>query len=372
MKWSYRLLRVSGIDIRVHATMLIMVALVAFDFRNLYGAAGLGFGALFACALFVCITLHELGHSLVAQRFGVEVKEIVLLPIGGVAMLRSEPSKAWQELLIAVAGPFVNVVIAFALALALRGEISFLDKAVPSLSLHGFAEWLVLSNMILAVFNMIPALPMDGGRALRAVLTMVFDKPRATRIAAGLGQVLAVGFIVWALFEVQSPILALIGAFVFFAAGQERNFQQAATVLRELRAGEVCNPDAAALSPSDPLGVVLDQVLRSPQPAFVVLHGHELVGIVSRQDVLHAAPVLGPSALISKIVRRDFVAVKADLPLDQVRARMMEARGPVVVMSPEGVLGVLTYEDLQRVAGAMQELSKRGLTRPVPAPAPEA
>src|SRR5688572_6712345 len=103
MKWSFRLLRVSGIDIRVHATLLIMVALVAFEFQQRYGTVGIGFGALFACALFACITLHELGHSLVAQRFGVEVNEIVLLPIGGVAMLRREPSKAWQEFLIAIA-----------------------------------------------------------------------------------------------------------------------------------------------------------------------------------------------------------------------------------------------------------------------------
>src|SRR5687768_11440206 len=119
MKWSYRLLRVSGIDIRLHATLVIMVAWLAFEFQRFHGTPGIWFGALYACALFACITLHELGHSLVAQRFGVEVKEIVLLPIGGVAMLRREPSKASHELLIALAGPLVNVAIAALLLLAL-------------------------------------------------------------------------------------------------------------------------------------------------------------------------------------------------------------------------------------------------------------
>jgi hypothetical protein len=102
-----------------------------------------------------------------------------------------------------------------------------------------------------------------------------------------------------------------------------------------------------------------------------VLHGRELVGVVTREDVLHAAPALGPTALVSKVVRRDFLSVGAELRLDELRARMFEARGPAVVMSPQGVLGVLTFEDLQRVGNVMHELTRRGLTRPAPAPAPE-
>lgn len=375
MKWSFRVLRVSGIDIRVHATFLIIVWLGALEWGQRYGSVGYWFGALLTCAAFVCVTLHELGHSLVAQRFGVEVKDILLLPIGGVAQLRREPRKASQELLIAVAGPLVNVLIAAVLFGVLRPEA--IDEVVPfagsevfaAPSWRGFAGWLLFFNFGLALFNMIPALPMDGGRVLRALLTMWFGKPRATRVAAGLGQILAAGFILFAFLGPGSPLLALIGVFVFFAAAQERSMQATSSVLAELRAGEICDPDALALSPSDQLGGVIDQLLRSSQSAFAVLHGHDLVGVVTRDDVLRAAPRLGPAAPVSQIMRRDLKAVRAEVPLDELRSILIDQRSPAVVMADEGPLGVLTLEDLSRVAAVMQELASRGLRRPVPAPA---
>ncbi|HEV8245285.1 MAG TPA: site-2 protease family protein [Polyangiaceae bacterium] len=373
MKWSYRLLRVSGIDIRVHATFFIIVLLGALDARQHFGPAGLWFGALLVCAIFLCVTLHELGHSLVAQRFGVSVKQIVLLPIGGVAQLGSEPKTPWHELLIAIAGPLVNVLIAGVLFLSLQPSWATLYDPLIGGDLpspRAFATWLLVSNVWLAAFNMLPALPMDGGRVLRALLSMFLGKPRATRIAAGLGQLLAVGLI--ALAFTSGPVtLALIGMFVFLGAAQERTMQQTTGVLSELRAGEVCDPDASALSPGDHLGTVLDQLLRSPQSAFVVLHGHDLIGVVTREDVLHAAPTVGPAVPISRIMRRDCRVVSAELGLDQVRAMLGEARSPVVVMGPEGVLGVLSLEDIARVAAVMQELARRGLRRPIPSPAPE-
>jgi Zn-dependent protease/predicted transcriptional regulator len=377
VKWSFRLLRVSGIDIRVHATFLIIVWLGALEWGQRYGSAGYVFGALLICAAFVCVTLHELGHSLVAQRFGVEVKEILLLPIGGVAQLRREPRKASQELLIAIAGPLVNVLIAAILFAALRPGA--LDEVVPfagsevfsAPSVRGFAGWLLFFNTGLALFNMIPALPMDGGRVLRALLTMRVGKQRATRFAAGLGQVLAVGFVVFAFWGPGSPVLALVGVFVFFAAAQERSSQVTASVLSELRAGEVCDPEALALSPSDQLGAVIDQLLRSSQNAFAVLHGKDLVGVVTREDVLRAAPRLGPAAPVSQIMRRELKAVRAELPLDQLRSILMEHRAPAVVMANDGPLGVLTLEDLGRIAAVMHELASRGLRRPVPAAASE-
>ncbi len=372
MKWSLRLARVSGIDIRVHATFLIVVLLGAIEAQQHYGPAGFWFGALLICALFVCVTLHELGHSLVAQRFGVGVKEIVLLPIGGMAQLKSEPKKPWHELLIAVAGPLVNVIIAGILLALLRpASVDEFEAAFATPSLRAFGSTLLFLNVTMALFNMIPALPMDGGRVLRAILASFMGKPRATRIAAGVGQLVALGFVVFA-FAKSQPLLGLIGAFVFFAAGQERAFQDASGVLGQLRAGEVCDPDATAFSPSDHLGGVLDQLLRSHQSAFVVLHGHDMIGVITRDDVLRATPVLGPGGVVSQIMRRDTPVVSAEMPLDQLRAVLGEARGPVVVSGPEGVLGVLTSEDLARVAMVMQELLRRGLSRPLPSPAPEA
>jgi predicted transcriptional regulator len=303
------------------------------------------------------------------------VKDILLLPIGGVAQLRREPSKASQELLIAVAGPLVNVLIVGILFAVLRPEawdeiVPFAGSEVFSApTWRGFAGWLLFFNAGLALFNMIPALPMDGGRVLRALLTMWVGKPKATRFAAGLGQLLAVGFVVFAFWGPGSPLLALVGVFVFFAAAQERSSQKTASALSELRAGEICDPDALALSPGDQLGVVIDQLLRSSQSAFAVLYGKDLVGVITREDVLRAAPTLGPAAPVSQIMRRELKAVRAELPLDQLRGFLLEQRAPAVVMANEGPLGVLTLEDLGRVAAVMQELANRGLRRPVPAPA---
>jgi Zn-dependent protease/CBS domain-containing protein len=377
VKWSFRVLRVFGIDIRVHATFLIIVWVGALEWGQRYGSSGYLFGSLLTLTAFVCVTLHELGHSLVAQRFGVEVKEILLLPIGGVAQLRREPGKALHELLIAVAGPLVNVLIAAILFAVLRPQ--GLDEVMPRAgsevfsapTWRGFAGWLLFFNVGLALFNMIPALPMDGGRVLRALLTMWVGKPKATRVAAGLGQVLAVLIIVYAFWGPGGPLLAIIGVFVFLAAAQERSSQTASSALSELRAGEICDPDALALSPGDQLGVVIDELLRSSQSAFAVLHGNDLVGVVTREDVLRSAPTLGPAAPVSQIMRRELKAVRAEIPLDQLRSILIEHRSPAVVMANEGPLGVLTLEDLGRVAAVMQELASRGLRRPVPAPAPE-
>src|SRR5689334_18483850 len=200
MKWSIRLGRVSGIDVRVHATFVLIVAWFALNFGQVGGLRGAGFGALLVLALFTCVTLHELGHSLVAQRFGVGVREIVLLPIGGVARLLSEPKKPLHELLIAIAGPLVNAVIALALFLVLQvPPLQLLD--VNELRRHALAPptlgtlllVLLQGNVVLALFNMIPALPMDGGRVLRATLSFFLGQVRATNVAAGLAQVLAVG-----------------------------------------------------------------------------------------------------------------------------------------------------------------------------------
>ena len=380
MKWSFRIARVFGIDVRVHATFAFAVAYFAYGFSAPpNGLRGAAFGVLLICALFACLTLHELGHSLVAQRFGVGVSEILLLPIGGVARLTSEPKKPVHELLIALAGPLVNVVIAFLLFLVLvrfSPDAPFAARDIGRLaepSPLGLVRWLFLGNVTLAIFNMLPALPMDGGRVFRALLSLAVGRSRATRIAAGVGQLIALGLVAYGLVEnsPNSSILALIGLFVFVGAAQERAAVRAGDLLSELRAGEVCDPHALVLAPHEQVGHVLDTLVRSPQAHFAVFYGKELVGTVAREQILAMAPRVGLTAPLASLMRREFFAVDAGTPLDEVRRRLLELGGrPVVVRSLTGFAGVLGFEDLQRITLVAERLAQAGIRRPQVVPDP--
>lgn len=383
MKWSYRLLTVAGIDIRVHVTFVFVLLLGATDFGTHYGSRGAVFGVCLMAALFACVTLHELGHSLVAQRFGVVVREIVLLPIGGMARLTREPSRPLHELLVALAGPLVNVLIAAGLWVALgidfrrAGDPSYLAELAqlfepPSAS--ALLGWLMVGNIGVALFNLVPAFPMDGGRVLRALLSFPLGKHRATAVATRIGQVLALALVVLALaaFEQPQPMLALVGLFVFFAAGQEKVLGRASEVLDDLFVGDVCDPNALVLGPSDDLGDVVDHALRSGQALFPVVYGTELLGIVSREEALAAAARLGLRASVREVLRRDLPVVEAKTPLVTVRMVAAESGLPVVVIDDRRFVGVIGNEDLARIVALGARLGAAGIRRPKAIPVPAA
>ncbi len=376
MRWSLRLGSVSGIDIRVHFTFALLIVLGASQLGQLHGSRGAWYGALAVVCLFGCVVLHELGHSLVAQRFGVGVREIVLLPIGGVARLLSEPKKPLHELLIAVAGPLVNVLIAGALALGLQvsplllfDSDEFYNNAMARPEPRHLLLLLMHGNVILALFNMIPALPMDGGRVLRASLSIFLGQVRATNIAAALAQVLAVALAIYGFSS--NPLLVFIAILVFMGAGQERATARTNELLADLKAGEVCDPQAVTFAPGDSVGAAVDQTLRSPQAHFLVTHGTEPLGTLSRDDLIALAGRVGLNAPLAAITRREPPSVAPDLPLSEVRRLLQENGGvPVVVRSEEGALGVLGLEDIARIASLTDHLARGGVRRPV-APDPE-
>lgn len=380
VRWSLRLGSVSGIDIRVHFTFALLVLLVANQFAQLHGSRGAVFGAISVICLFGCVVLHELGHSLVAQRFGVGVREIVLLPIGGVARLMSEPKKPLHELLIAIAGPAVNLLIAVVLFFAL--QLSPAQLVSPELhretmgppSPRGLLIGLLYGNIVLAAFNMVPALPMDGGRVLRAILSFFMGPVRATNVAAGLAQVLAVAVAFWAI-ESNQPLLVLIALLVFMGAGQERSTARTNQLLAELHAGEVCDPQAITFTPGDTVGMAIDQTLRSAQAHFLVTHGAEPVGTLSRDDLISLAGRVGLHAPLTEVTRRKPTEVPPEMALSDVRRVLQENGGiPVVVRSPDGLLGVLGLEDISRIASLTDHLARGGVRRqvaPKPEPAPE-
>jgi Zn-dependent protease len=315
MGWSFRIARVFSIDIKLHATFPLILVLGAVQWGSRYGAEGALFGAVLMALLFLCVTLHELGHSVVAQAFKIPVREIVLLPLGGVAMLGRNPDKPLHELLIAAAGPVVNVVLAAGLLLGtgFTAGLGGLDpqglvagrEATPSLATA--VVWLLEANVMLVLFNLIPAFPLDGGRMLRSVLAMVTTYPRATRIAAAIGQALA--FVLGVLGVAGGNfLLVLVAVFIFLGAGYESVAAQAKAVLNTLRVGDAYNKHALTLVPGDRVSRVVDYLLTSYQPDFAVLHGGRLLGIVTRDDVLRALAASPEDAYVTGVAEAMAVA----------------------------------------------------------------
>lgn len=354
MNWAFRFTRVAGIDIKIHVTFFLILVLGAIQWGGRFGAAGAFFGVLLMILLFVCVTLHELGHSLVAQRFGVPVREIVLLPLGGVALMARNPSKPLHELLIAAAGPLVNVLIAGAL-LAATGATSALDVLngqglvageLPAPSFQLLLIWLLAANVSLVLFNLIPAFPLDGGRMLRAVLAMTMSYQRATRIAAVIGQLIAVALGVYA-FLSGNIVLGLVALFVFFGAGQENAEGQARTVLATRRVGDAYNKHALTLQIGDRVSKVADYILTSYQPDFAVMQSNQPIGIVTRDDVLRALAGEPGDGYVTGIMRRDVVRVDAGDSLEAVRELMNERGARIVaVYDRDAYLGLVSLDDI--------------------------
>jgi Zn-dependent protease len=233
MRWSLKLGKLAGIRVYLHWTFLLLLGFVFFvDLGEGIGLTGAVQRVIFVLALFGCIVLHELGHALAARRYGISTRDITLLPIGGVARMERMPREPKQELWVALAGPLVNVAIAGVLLVVLLG-IFCIRTHFLVLQL-GFVRSLMFMNLFLVCFNLLPAFPMDGGRVLRALMAQRMDYVRATRIAARIGQVMAVIFVIVGV-KMRHPMLMLIGVFIFFGARNEAHIVE---IGRNLEAAE--------------------------------------------------------------------------------------------------------------------------------------
>ncbi len=368
MSWSLRIARVFDIDIKVHLTFVFILMLGALQWGRPHGPQGAVFGVLLMLGLFACVTLHELGHSVMAQRFGVPVREIVLLPLGGVAVLGKNPDKPVQELLIAVAGPAVNVVIA-ALLIPVTGWVTAAAGMDPldlaslfgTPSLPTFLLWMLKANVALVLFNLLPAFPLDGGRILRALLAMRTGYARATRLAAGIGQVAAVALGILGVMG-GNLLLVLVAVFIFFGAGMESAHAQAKSVLSSLRIGEAYNKHAIALSPADRASRVVDYILTSYQPDFAVLQGGRLLGVVTREGLLKSLATEPEDVYVTAIMEREVLRVPPQLGVDEVLERMGEAGARVAaVQDGERFLGLVSREDLAEALAVVSFLQRQRL-----------
>jgi len=358
MGWSWRIGRIAGIDIYVHPTFLLLlvwVALVHYFAHHILAEAL--YGLVFVLALFGIVVLHELGHALTARRYGIGTRDITLLPIGGVARLERIPEDPWQELVVAVAGPAVNVVMAAAIYVGLvLGQGLSLSPVGAVLRVGGgFLEQLFWVNVTLVVFNMVPAFPMDGGRVLRALLAMRLDYVQATQIAASIGQGFALLFGLLGLFV--NPFLIFIALFVWLAGAQEAGVVQMRSALGGIPVMRVMITDFRTLQPDDPLAHAVEHVMAGFQQDFPVVEDGRLVGVLTRNDLAAALGRYGPETRVGDVMQQDFVTADPREMLQTTFARLQEGHGRTLPVVKDGrLLGLLTADNLAEVLMIQQAL----------------
>ncbi|MFZ1750974.1 MAG: site-2 protease family protein, partial [Saprospiraceae bacterium] len=263
----------AGIPVKVHWTFGLLILFVIYTTFSNGWKMGQSVGFIvYVLALFLCVVLHEYGHALTARRFGVGTQDILLSPIGGVARLRSMPDKPMEEFFIAIAGPLVNVVIGSVLAIILLLSTGIIEPDLVNWQFDDPIEllrFITYMNFALFFFNLIPAFPMDGGRILRSLLAAKIGKVKATRIASFIGRVIAIGFVIFGIFN-QQVILALIGLFIFTMAGKEYDQTKIMSIIKDVKAGDIMRTKFSRLHLSDSYTSVIEKYYREGEQNFLV------------------------------------------------------------------------------------------------------
>lgn len=349
----------------VHATFLVLVgyvALAAYGHRRLWDDAARS--VLFILVFFGVVVLHELGHCLTARRFGIATQDITLLPIGGLARLARLPEKPSQELLIALAGPLVNVVLGVILYAFVRDQDP--RRLLGGVRLVGGDLWtnLFAANAMMAVFNLMPAFPMDGGRVLRALLALRLDYRRATDLAATTGQALAWAF--GAIGLVKNPWLLIIAIFVFLGAEAEADFVKTKSVLANVRIQDVMVREFHALGVRDPLSRAIQHIMAGFQEDFPVVEGDKVVGILTRKRLLEGLGRDGAVGEVGTHMVRDFRTAFLWETTSEAFQRLQDCDCRAMPVLNEGrLVGMLTAENLGEYVMIQAALKGEPVRRPL-------
>ena len=360
---ALRIATVAGIPIRLHFTFLLFLLWIYVAGP---GSARLT-GVLYVLAVFACVVLHELGHSVVALRYGIPVADITLYPIGGVARIEKRPA-ARQELWIALAGPAVNVVIAVLLAavLAAQGKLPLATDLVHfGGGMTGFVAGVLKANIALVVFNMIPAFPMDGGRVLRAIMALNMPPERATAIASGIGQSIAIGVGVWAVLS-GHWFYMFIAFFVYIGAGQEAFVYRQAALTEGVPVKNAMMTDVRTLTVGNTLKEAADVLLDTAQHDFPVLHGDQVQGLLTRDGLLRGLAEAGPSGYVAGAMSRAFASAGPDDDLGESLTSLQAQAGPLLILDPARpgtLLGIVTSENMQEYFAVRQIVAARSGAR---------
>ncbi len=353
MKWSLYLGKIQGIGIKVHWTfLLLMVWIFISEIRSGLGWEQGLLSVAFIVSVFICVVLHELGHALTALRFGCKTKGITLLPIGGVAQMEKIPEKPLQELVMAIAGPLVNIIIATILGIFISLSMhSFHVQdflAIEHITLEEFIPMLMLVNFSLAIFNFTPAFPMDGGRVLRSLLSIKMGRVKATRWAARIGQVLAVGFVVLGLF--YNIWLVIIGIFIFLGAGAESEYEEEKSILEMHQVKDVIMHHFTVLKKRDTIPQAVKLLLDGQEKEFIVLEDDVYCGIMTEREIIKGLNEFGKNGLVGEYMLRKNFILHPSMNLKDAYIKMSAEGIPICPVQENGkIIGVLNLENIMEL-----------------------
>ena len=343
MGWSLTIGRIAGTAIRLHVTFLLLLAWIGVSDYLAGGPQAAIASLAFIILVFLCVTAHEFGHILMARRFGVKTPEVILSPIGGIANMERIPENPRQELLVAIAGPLVNVAIVLAL---LAAGVRIADATHFDFNAATLAQRLAFVNVSLVAFNLIPAFPMDGGRVFRALLAMAMDAVRATAIAARVGQAFAFVFVLLGLF--YNPILLLVGVFIYFAATSEEQATAFHSFARGLTVAQAMEPAPRVLRADQTLADAVDVLLASAQREFPVVDGqNRAIGLLDRDAMIRGLNPETPAAAVGDVMRQAQV-FRAEHGLDEAinQMRIKGSKADIVADADGRIIGLLTMENV--------------------------
>ena len=359
MSWSFSIGNIAGTAVRIHITFLLFLVWIFLASYSAEGSEAAVTSSVFLILLFACVLAHEFGHIFVARAFGVATPDVTLLPIGGLARLERIPEEPYQELLIAIAGPLVNVVIAGVLVVIAGAHVDTNALHAVESTRVSMLDRLAAVNLFLAVFNMIPAFPMDGGRVLRALLATKLGFVRATGVAASIGQAVAfaLGFI--GLF--YNPMLIFIAIFVYLAAASESHAVAMRSVSQGVPVSTAMMTQYATLTPDAPVEEAVQALLRTSQSEFPVIDGDgKPVGLLGRGDLFRALKERGPDARVADAMSTVLPTVSHRRYLDDAFRLLQEKSAPAVaVVDGMGrLVGLVTSETIGEMMMLNQALPK--------------
>ncbi len=337
-----------GIRVSIHWTFLLLIAwVVAIGLMRELTLQQILVHILFVISVFVCIVLHELGHSLTALKFGGKVRGITLLPIGGMANMTKMPETPREDFIVSAAGPLVNVVIAVIiwLVVSITGTVDFKNIDYETITLNNFFVLLIAVNLFIVAFNLIPAFPMDGGRIFRSALSNKMSRVEATRVAKDIGQFFAIAFIIVGLFV--NPFLVIIGIFIFMGAKAEYEMIKYQNALHNYTVADIIISDYSVIEMDDRLEKATDSLLHSSDNGFIVKSGSDYKGVLTKDNLIAGLTKYGKEGKVKDAMNRDIKPVSPDTPLLKVFQEMKQKRSLIVpVVSNGNLKGMLDLEKI--------------------------
>ncbi|MCZ6875515.1 MAG: site-2 protease family protein [bacterium] len=363
MRWSWKIARIADIDIYIHVTFLLLIYFIGISYWNQHGTmAAVVSGVGFILAIFGCVVLHEYGHSLTARRYGIRTRSITLLPIGGVALLENMPEDPRQEINVAIAGPVVNFVLAFILYLYLDFSGFQIAAEETGLTPGTFLHRLMMVNIFIGGFNLLPAFPMDGGRVLRAALAMRMGHAQATRQAVRIGQTIAVGM--GLLGAMYNPFLMFIAIFIWFGASMESTAEQLKSILGHASVRHAMLREFHTLSPDDKLAKAVELTLAGSQKDFPVGYRNNLDKVLHYSDLIRGLQAKGEHARISELPLQNILSADINEPLGKLLQRMQGNPAQMICVTDAGqIVGLLNLENILELIKIQEAVEKHRASR---------